>query len=60
MVDPALVYVGGVLILFFFWIYGIVAFIRDMKNTVIPAYRQYRHGERTGHDRRDRGRDDRS
>lgn len=42
MVDPALVYVGGVTLLFFFWIYGIVAFVRDVKNKLVPAYRQYR------------------
>ena len=45
MVDPALVYVGGVFVLFFFWIYGIVAFVRDVKNKLVPAYRQYRRGD---------------
>ena len=45
MVDPALVYVGGVLVLFFFWVYGIVAFLRDVKNRLVPAYRQWRRDD---------------
>lgn len=47
MVDVALVYTAGVLVLFFFWIYGIVTFVRDLKNYVIPAYRQYRRDDAT-------------
>lgn len=42
MVDAALVYVVGVVVLFFFWMYGIVAFLRDVKNKLLPAYRQWR------------------
>lgn len=45
MVDAALVYTVGVLVLFCFWIYGIVAFVRDLKNYVIPWVRQYRAGD---------------
>jgi len=45
MVDPALVYVGGVVVLFFFWMYGIVAFLRDVKNRLVPAYRQWRRDD---------------
>ena len=45
MIDAALVYTVGVLVLFFFWVYGIVAFVRDVKNYLIPAYRQYRAGD---------------
>lgn len=39
-----LFYFGGGTLLFFFWIYGIYAFVRDLKNTFIPKYRQYRRG----------------
>lgn len=53
MVDPAIVYTGGVFVLFFFWIYGIVAAVRDVKNYVIPYYRQYR-SEGDDSDRADR------
>lgn len=45
MVDPAVAYVAGVLVLFFFWLYGIVAFVRDVKNRLVPAYRQYRRDD---------------
>ncbi|WP_089789086.1 hypothetical protein [Natronobacterium haloterrestre] len=40
-----IVYYGGLSILFFFWIYGIVSFALDLKNTVIPGIRQYRRGD---------------
>ena len=39
-----LVYYGGFLVLFFFWIYGIVSFALDLKNKVIPGIKQYRRG----------------
>ena len=38
----ALVYYGGLTVLFFFWIYGIVSFALDVKNKLIPTVRQYR------------------
>ncbi|WP_049895494.1 hypothetical protein [Halopiger xanaduensis] len=41
-----LVYYGGLLVLFFFWIYGIVSFALDLKNTVIPGLRTYWHGRK--------------
>ncbi|MFC7156296.1 hypothetical protein ACFQPA_12665 [Halomarina halobia] len=42
-VDPAL-YVGGVTLLFFFWVYGIVAFVRDVRRRLIPTVRQFWRG----------------
>lgn len=42
----ALVYIGAVTILFFFWIYGIVSFILDIKNKIIPGAKQYLRGRR--------------
>ncbi len=39
-----LVYVGGMLVLFFFWIYGIASFVLDLKNTVVPGLLRYREG----------------
>ena len=41
-----LVYYGGLLVLFFFWIYGIVSFGLDVKNKIIPGIRQYRRGRK--------------
>ncbi len=52
-----LVYYGGLLILFFFWIYGIISFILDMKNTVIPGIRQYRRGRKQLKAKRERERE---
>jgi len=43
---PTLVYVSAVTILFFFWIYGIVSFILDIKNKIIPGAKQYLRGRR--------------
>lgn len=40
------VYYGGGLVLFFFWIYGIVSFALDVKNKVVPGIRQYRRGRK--------------
>ncbi|QIB74938.1 hypothetical protein GL213_05735 [Halogeometricum borinquense] len=40
------VYLGGMLVLFFFWAYGIVSFVLDLKNTIIPKTRQYIRGRR--------------
>lgn len=42
----ALVYIGAVTVLFFFWIYGIVSFILDIKNKIIPGTKQYLRGRR--------------
>ena len=42
----ALVYYGGLTVLFFFWIYGIVSFVLDVKNRVLPAVRRYLRGRR--------------
>ena len=46
MVDIGLLYVAGVTVLFFFWVYGIYAFVRDAKNRFIPLVRQYLRGRR--------------
>lgn len=35
-------YVGGLTLLFFFWVYGIVSFARDVRRKLLPAIRQYR------------------
>ena len=35
-----LVYVLAVTVLFFFWVYGIVAFGRDVRRYVLPALRE--------------------
>jgi hypothetical protein len=49
----ALVYVGGVTLLFFFWVYGIVSFVLDVKHKLMPAVSEY-------HRRRQRGASDAS
>ena len=46
MVDPALLYVGGMSLLFVFWAYGIISFVLDVKNKFIPLARLYRRGRR--------------
>lgn len=33
-------------LLFFFWAYGIVSFVLDLKNKIIPGIRQYLRGRR--------------
>lgn len=45
MVDPLLYFAAGTL-LFFFWAYGIVSFVLDLKNKLLPAARQYVRGRR--------------
>lgn len=40
----ALVYWGGMLVLFFFWVYGIVSFAFDLKRTILPGIVRYRRG----------------
>jgi len=42
----ATVYWGGMLVLFFFWVYGLVSFLLDLKNTILPGIVQYRRGRR--------------
>jgi len=61
MVDPALLYVGAVVVLFFFWIYGIVSFGRDAKRYLVPAYRRWRRDDADGDEPADQpgGRDPR-
>lgn len=47
MVDAVTaVYVGGVTVLFFFWVYGIYAFARDLRRTYVPKGRQVVRGWR--------------
>ncbi|AHG01615.1 hypothetical protein HALLA_04240 (plasmid) [Halostagnicola larsenii XH-48] len=55
-----ILYYGGLLVLFFFWIYGIVSFARDVKRRVIPGIKQYRRGRRrlAETDERDREREE--
>jgi|AntDeeMetagen285_2_1112576.scaffolds.fasta_scaffold15964_2 hypothetical protein len=42
--EIGLVYVGGMSLLFVFWAYGLVSFVLDVKNKLIPLLRQYRRG----------------
>ncbi len=42
----ALVYWGGMVVLFFFWAYGIVSFLLDLKNKILPGIVRYRRGRR--------------
>jgi hypothetical protein len=42
----ATVYWGGMLVLFFFWAYGIGSFVLDLKNKIIPGIIKYRRGRR--------------
>ncbi|WP_129113315.1 hypothetical protein [Halegenticoccus tardaugens] len=39
-------YLGGMTVLFFFWVYGIVSFALDVKNLYIPKGRQFLRGRR--------------
>lgn len=39
-------YLGGMMVLFFFWAYGIVSFVLDLKNVIVPKARQYVRGRR--------------
>jgi hypothetical protein len=45
MVDATLYFTIGT-ILFFFWAYGIVSFVLDVKNRLLPLGRQYLRGRR--------------
>jgi hypothetical protein len=54
--DPTLiatVYWGGLLVLFFFWAYGIVSFLLDLKNKIIPGIIKYRRGRRAEAEQRE-------
>ncbi|WP_255170739.1 hypothetical protein [Natrononativus amylolyticus] len=42
----ALAYFGGLFALFFFWLYGIVSFVFDLKNRIVPGLVQYRRGRK--------------
>lgn len=42
----AAVYWGGMVVLFFFWTYGIVSFGFDLKNKIIPGLLRYRRGRK--------------
>ncbi|MDT3435373.1 hypothetical protein [Haloarcula sp. 1CSR25-25] len=42
----ATLYWSGMLVLFFFWAYGIVSFVLDLKNKIVPGIIQYRRGRR--------------
>ncbi|RDZ63352.1 hypothetical protein C5B90_09365 [Haloferax sp. Atlit-12N] len=44
--ELGLFYLGGMTVLFFFWAYGIVSFLLDLKNKFIPKGRQYLRGRR--------------
>lgn len=46
MIDVAAAYFGLLFVLFFFWIYGIVSFLLDLKNKIIPGIKQYRRGRK--------------
>ena len=39
-------YVGTMTLLFFFWAYGIVSFVLDLRNKFVPGVRQYLRGRR--------------
>ena len=40
MIEPSIFVAGS--LLFVFWAYGLVSFVLDVKNKVIPAVRRYR------------------
>ncbi|WP_224449460.1 hypothetical protein [Haloprofundus salilacus] len=44
--ELGLLYIGAVTLLFFFWAYGIVSFVLDLKNIIIPKGRQFLRGRR--------------
>jgi len=50
----ATLYWSGMLVLFFFWAYGIGSFILDLKNKIIPGIIQYRRGRRKAKEQRER------
>jgi hypothetical protein len=46
MVETLIPYFTAGTLLFFFWAYGFVSFVLDIKNKFIPAIRQYRRGRK--------------
>ena len=56
MTDLTTFLVAGT-ILFFFWAYGIVAFVRDVKNWVIPWYRTRRRRKAESEQREEKERE---
>lgn len=36
-----LLYIAAVTLLFFFWVYGLVAFVRDSRQKYVPALKRY-------------------
>lgn len=46
MAIDATLYVAGMTLLFFFWVYGIVSFASDLRNRYVPAARQFLRGRR--------------
>ncbi|EMA53686.1 MULTISPECIES: hypothetical protein [Halococcus] len=44
--EIGLFYIGGMSLLFVFWAYGLVSFVLDVKNKLIPLVRQYWRGRR--------------
>ena len=57
MVEAAVLYVGALTVLFFFWAYGIVSFVLDVKNKYVPGARQYLRGRRKQREERERERE---
>ncbi|GGN88877.1 MULTISPECIES: hypothetical protein [Haloarcula] len=43
---PGLVWFSLMLVLFFFWAYGIGSFVLDLKNKILPGIIEYRRGRR--------------
>jgi hypothetical protein len=54
MVEAAVLYLGGLTVLFFFWAYGIVSFALDVKNKYVPGARQYLRGRRQQREEKER------
>ncbi|TQR22548.1 hypothetical protein C9J85_04660 [Haloferax sp. wsp5] len=54
--ELGLFYLGGMTVLFFFWAYGIVSFLLDLKNKFIPKGKQYLRGRRRQKAKQDRKR----
>ncbi|WP_225334196.1 hypothetical protein [Halomicrobium urmianum] len=53
----AAVYWGGMVVLFFFWVYGIVSFARDLRYKYIPAVLRYRRGRKELEEKREEERE---
>ncbi|WP_424004478.1 hypothetical protein ACOZ4I_07285 [Haloarcula salina] len=50
----ATLYWSGMLVLFFFWAYGIGSFVLDLKNKIVPGIIQYRRGRRKAREQQER------